>query len=216
MKKLRDVEAPLANFFASGVLALQDKLGPILWQFPERLPFDDRFEAFFRMLPRDTREAAALAKQHDRRLEGRSYTRTGARRKLRHAIEVRSPTCCTPAFIELVRSFGLGLVVADTAGRWPLFDEVTSDFVYVRLHGDIELYASGYSDQAIRSWARRVRAWSKQADVYVYFDNDAKVHAPFDALALMRELGLTELEAVHPQQAPRRRRSGRPAASVRD
>jgi uncharacterized protein YecE (DUF72 family) len=217
MKKLRDVETPLANFLASGVLALEDKLGPILWQFPEQLAFDHRFEAFFRMLPHDTREAAALAKHHDQRLDGRSHTRTGAKRKLRHAVEVRSFSCCSPAFIELLRRFELGLVVADTAGRWPLFEELTADFVYVRLHGDVEPYESGYSQQAIARWAERVRGWSEQRDVFVYFDNDAKVHAPFDALALMRALGLTELELVHPSKQPqRRRRPGRPAASARD
>src|SRR5205085_1062727 len=75
MKKLRGIEAPLANFFASGVLALKEKLGPILWQFPEQMRFDpERFEAFFDLLPRDTLEASRLAKKHDRRVEGRAYT----------------------------------------------------------------------------------------------------------------------------------------------
>ena len=209
MKKLRDVEAPLANFFASGVLGLEEKLGPSLWQFPQNLGcLDDRFAAFFELLPRDTLQAAELARRHDERLLGRSITTTTERRPLRHAIEVRSPSCCSPAFIELLRKADVGLVVADTAGRFPYLEDVTADFVYVRLHGDVELYKSGYSPAAIERWARRVQAWStgsepadavrvspvkaprrKSRDVYVYFDNDAKVHAPFDALALAEALG---------------------------
>jgi uncharacterized protein YecE (DUF72 family) len=207
MKKLRDVETPLANFFASGVLALGSKLGPILWQFPERIPYDDRFEKFFRMLPRDTVEAQRIAKRHDRRLSGRSYLRVDQRRALRHAVEVRSMSCCSAEFVELLRRERIALVIADTAGRFPYFEDVTADFVYVRLHGDVELYKSGYSPAAIRRWAARVRTWSSgqeprdavhaspkpapkrnSRDVYVYFDNDAKVHAPFDAIALERAL----------------------------
>jgi uncharacterized protein YecE (DUF72 family) len=231
MKKLRDIEAPLANFFASGVLALGDKLGPILWQFPEQLGFDARFEAFFRMLPQNTSQAAELAKQHDRRLIGRSYTRAPVTRRLRHAVEVRSRSFCVPDFVRLLRKYGIAWVVADTAGRWPLCEDVTTDFVYVRLHGDVELYRSGYSEQAIERWAKRVRAWSsgrepedaarvsiekaaarKSRDVYVYFDNDAKVHAPFDAIALLHALGMTELSLVHPAKArPARARLTKPS-----
>lgn len=209
MKKLRDVATPLANFFASGVLCLEEKLGPILWQFPERLPFnDDRFERFFELLPRDTRAAVELSQRHDARLVGRSVTTTAARRKLRHAVEVRSLSCCSDRFVELLRQHDIALVVADTARRFPYLEDVTSDFVYVRLHGDEVLYTSGYSEQALTRWAERIRAWSSgsepadavrasasqaagpERDVYVYFDNDAKVHAPFDALALSRMLGL--------------------------
>lgn len=209
MKKLRDVDGALANFFASGVLDLREKLGPILWQFPERLSFDDRFEAFFRMLPRDTREAAKLARRHDARIQSFTAPRGGAL-PLRHAIEVRSASFRDAAFIELLRKHEIALVVADTAGRFPYLEDVTAGFVYVRLHGDTELYKSGYSEDAIRHWAKRVRAWSSGAephdavrasarpapilperDVYVYFDNDAKVHAPFDALALSKALGIS-------------------------
>ena len=82
------------------------------------------------------------------------------------------------------------MVVADTAGRWPAFDAVTHRVVYVRLHGDTELYVSGYSAQALDRWADRVRAWAREADVYVYFDNDVKVHAPHDAMALAARLGV--------------------------
>src|SRR5688572_4928892 len=135
MKKLRDVETPLANFFASGVLALGAKLGPLLWQLPPNLPFDaDRLAAFLAMLPRSTAEAATLAQRHDQRLEDRAWTSTDATRPLRHAVEVRHPSYRDPALIELLRAHGVALVVADTAGTWPYLEDVTADFVYVRLH----------------------------------------------------------------------------------
>jgi len=191
MKKLRDPEITLANFFASGVLALRAKLGPILWQLPPNLGFDaDRLAAFFARLPRSTAEAAWLARHHDERLKDRALTDTDADRPMLHALEVRHASFKTAAFTDLLRAHHIAVVVADTAGKWPLIREVTADFGYVRLHGDKELYTSGYTDQALDSWARTVRGWSKGGrDVYVYFDNDAKVHAPFDAQALARRLG---------------------------
>jgi uncharacterized protein YecE (DUF72 family) len=200
MKKLRGVEKPLANFFASGVLALNEKLGPILWQLPPVLGFDEkRLAKFFELLPRDTLEAAALARRHDHRVSRRSWLRADARRTLRHALEVRHESFRSPRFTHLLREHEIGLVVADTAGRWPFLEDVTADFVYVRLHGDAELYASGYTPQAIADWANRIRRWrARRRDVYVYFDNDAKVHAPFDALALSARLEGRPIERIHP------------------
>jgi uncharacterized protein YecE (DUF72 family) len=210
MKRLRRVETPLANFFASGVLRLADKLGPILWQLPPSLRFDvDRLSAFFELLPPDTRAAGALARRHDRRVAtGRAWTRTGAARPLRYAVEVRHESFRDPRFVELLRRHRVGLVVADTAGRWPLLEDVTADFVYVRLHGDVKLYTSGYTDRGLDAWAAKIRAWARGhtpasprlvaraaprkpagRDVYVYFDNDARGHAPFDAIALAGRLG---------------------------
>jgi uncharacterized protein YecE (DUF72 family) len=208
MKKLRDVETATANFFAQGILHLREKLGPILWQFGPNLGFDEeRFDAFFRLLPRDTKSAAALARRHDARLKGRSYTRAAVDRKLRYAVEVRHDSFKTERFIKLLRRHRIALCVADTAGKWPFMEDVTADFVYVRLHGEEELYVSGYDDASLERWAERIRAWRtgqqvrgaqcitcndppkrKSRDVYVYFDNDAKVRAPFDAMSLMRKL----------------------------
>lgn len=210
MKRLKDIETPLANFFASGVLALGPKLGPFLWQFPERMRYDPaRFEAFFSLLPRSRAAAARLARRHDARVTGRSYvpraTKVGER--LRHVIEIRNRTFLDPAFVEQLRRNDIGLVVADTAGKWPYAEDITSDVVYVRLHGDEEIYVSGYTERALERWARRVRAWheggepqdavritetrlpSLPRDVFVFFDNDVKVRAPFDAMALARKLG---------------------------
>jgi len=227
MKKLRDVDVALANFFASGVLALGEKLGPILWQFPESMPDDhERFAAFFAALPKDTRAAARIARKHGPLLRGRSLVRADAERPLRHAVEIRNPQSASPRFVELLRAHGLAWVVADTAGRWPFFEDVTSDFVYVRLHGDKALYRSGYSARATARWAQRIAAWQSGGeppdprriasepaprrggrDVYVYFDNDVKVHAPFDALGLQRALGQSAFQANAVHAA--RRRPGR-------
>jgi uncharacterized protein YecE (DUF72 family) len=192
MKKLRDVDAPLANFFASGVLALADKLGPFLWQLPPTLGFDaHRLSDFFARLPRSSGEAAWLARHHDERLAGRSLTVAADDRPLRHALEVRHASFKTAAFTDLLREHHIGLVVADTAGKWPLIREVTADFTYVRLHGDTELYTSGYTDEALDAWAATIGGWAASgADAFVYFDNDTKVRAPFDAMALAGKLGI--------------------------
>jgi uncharacterized protein YecE (DUF72 family) len=192
MLRLNNIERPLANFFASGILNLRDKLGPFLWQFPPMFHFKpERFEAFFRLLPRNTEQALALARRRDARMIGRSRLAIDARRALRHAVEIRHPSFMNNDFIALLKKHDVGLVVADTAGKWPKMFHVTTDFVYVRLHGDVKIYTSGYSERALASWARRIRSWAKDGrDVYVYFDNDVKVKAPFDALNLMRKLRL--------------------------
>ncbi|MCW2831168.1 MAG: hypothetical protein JWP31_1860 [Aeromicrobium sp.] len=190
MKKLADVEQPLANFFASGPLALGPKLGPLLWQLPPTLGFDrGRLEGFFDLLPRTTSQMAQLAAQHDERVDGRAWLESEADWPVRHALEVRHSTFLDPTFLALLREHDIAVVVADTAGKWPLLREVTTGFAYVRLHGDTELYASGYSDDALDQWARLVRGWAEDGtDVYVYFDNDMKVRAPFDAIALIERL----------------------------
>ena len=209
MLRLTKMEKPLANFFASGILNLRDKLGPFLWQFPPMFTFKpERLEAFFALLPRTTGEALSLARRRDARMHGRSRLAIDADRPLRHAIEIRHASFMNEAFVRLLRRHDIGLVVADTAGKWPKMFHVTTDFVYVRLHGDVKIYTSGYSDRALASWARRIRAWDKDGrDVYVYFDNDVKVKAPFDALSLMRKLGLYWGQPFHRPgvRVPRRR-----------
>lgn len=210
MKRLKEIETPLANFFANGVFELKEKLGPILWQFPPMFSFKpERFEAFFAQLPRDTEAAAAIAARHDHRVDDRKSLLPDRKRPLRHAVEIRHESFRDPAFVALLRKHKVALVVADTAGKWPLLEDLTADFVYVRLHGDKELYASGYSDDALERWAERLRTWRsggqvadarlasgkpapKRAsrDIYCYFDNDVKVHAPYDAATLMRKLGI--------------------------
>ena len=202
--RLKNIERPLANFLASGILNLRDKLGPFLWQFPPMFRFDaDRLCRFFRLLPRTTSAALALARRRDARMIGRSRLAIDADRPLRHAVEIRHPSFMTSAFVRLLREHDIGLVVADTAGKWPKMFHVTANFVYVRLHGDIKIYTSGYSDRALSSWARRIRNWDRDGrDIYVYFDNDVKVKAPFDALNLMRKLGLTWQPADASREEP--------------
>ena len=159
MLRLKNVGTPLANFFASGLLRLGPKLGPILWQLPPSFRFDaERLAAFFAMLPRDTEAAARLGRRHDRKLRGRAWLTVDRRRPLRHAIEVRHESFRTPEFIALLRRHDIALVCAD-AVEWPLLMDVTSDFVYCRLHGSEELYASGYDEPALRRWAARIRTW---------------------------------------------------------
>jgi len=192
MKALRDVEAPLANFFASGLLALREQLGPVLWQLPERLSFDaDRLAAFFELLPRSTTEAADLAGKHDDKLrEDRALTRTEVDVPVRHALEPRHPSFDSDEARALCSEHDVAIVIADSAGKWPTMHDATSNFRYVRLHGETELYASGYTPASLDRWAEQCKAWAGHGhDVYVYFDNDAKGHAPHDAVALLERLG---------------------------
>ncbi len=196
LKKLADVRVPLANFFASGVLALDRKLGPLLWQLPPTLGFDpERLEDFFGLLPRTLEAAAELAAHHDQRItaDRELVTATHPEHPLRHAIEVRHDSFRSPALVSLLARNHIALVLADNPGKWPVIDEPTTDFRYVRLHGDTELYASGYTESALDEWATRIARWAEAGqDVYVYCDNDAKVRAPYDAMGLMQRLGLRE------------------------
>jgi len=204
MLKLKNVERPLANFFAQGLLALKAKLGPMLWQLPPNFVFHpEKLAAFFDLLPRTGKQALALARRHDEKVRGRAYLKLDVNRPIRHALEIRHDSFRSPEFIRLLRRHEIALVVADTV-EWPLLMDATCDFVYVRLHGSRQLYASGYGPKALDRWAGRVRNWTagreaegehastparrQRRDVYVYFDNDAKVRAPFDALDLIRKL----------------------------
>jgi uncharacterized protein YecE (DUF72 family) len=208
-KKLRNTDAALANFFASGILRLKEKLGPLLWQLPPILKYDEeRMEGFFSLLPRTTAEAARLGRTHDYRVEGRSWTKAGRNRAIRHAIEPRHTSFFTESFARLCRRYGIAIVFSDSAS-WPYTEEVTADFVYLRLHGSQQTYASRYSDSELDEWADRIKAWRrgsqpsdaktfthlkpprrKSRNAYVYFDNDAKVHAPRDAARLAERLGV--------------------------
>ncbi|HEY4188067.1 MAG TPA: DUF72 domain-containing protein [Polyangia bacterium] len=188
MLKLRNFEAPLANFFASGILRLGKKLGPLLWQLSPQLPFDpERAQRFFAALPRDLASAARCARGHDQRTTGRAALRApdGHDRPLRHALEIRHVSWLEERALALMRTFDVALVAADTAGKHPLSFERTASFAYARLHGSTALYASRYADEELATWARRIDGWAAAgADVYAYFDNDAQGHAPHDALRL--------------------------------
>ena len=197
LKKLAGIDEALAAFFASGLLDLGDKLGPVLWQLPPMLGYrPDRMAAFLGALPRTWGAATGLAgggvdRILDRFGEQPTHRPPSASAPLRHAVEVRHDSFAIDSFYELCRQFGVALVVADTAGRYTWVDQVTAELVYVRLHGDREMYRSGYSDEGIAWWADRVRGWADTpgvTQVVVYFDNDGDAHAPHDALRLARRL----------------------------
>ncbi|WP_123743288.1 MULTISPECIES: DUF72 domain-containing protein [Saccharothrix] len=199
LKQLRDVEVPLANFFASGMLALGPKLGPVLWQLPPSTAYDpDRLTTFFNLLPRTTTAAAELAERHDERLSpDRAWTTTDADRPLRHALEVRHPTFLVPEFLDLLRAHGIALVVSHSAGRFPYLEDVTADFAYVRLHGNQALYVGSYTDDELDEWSAKIRGWAAEHDVHVYFDNDTDAAAPHDALRLAAHLARPKPQRAH-------------------
>jgi uncharacterized protein YecE (DUF72 family) len=217
VQRLRDIDGPLANVFASGVFNLKEKLGPFLWQFPPSFRYDaELVEHFLSLLPHDTEAALQLAQHCEPRMKERSLLAIDKKRTLRHAMEIRHESFIDEGFVALLRKYNVALVVADTAGKWPYLEDVTADFMYLRLHGDKELYASGYTRPALERWAERIEIWSKggqpkdahcasdskpkarkSRDVYCYFDNDIKVKAPFDARRLIARLGLEkELAAL--------------------
>lgn len=188
--KLSRARQALANFYASGVLGLGRKTGPFLWQLPPTLRYNpDRVEEFLELLPAGTAAAERLARGHDARLKRGALVRARVRRRYRHAFEVRHASFFTAQFYDQLRAHGAALVVADTAGRYPCVEELTADFVYVRLHGSRRLYASRYTRRELDAWAARVRRWREgKRDVYVYFDNDARAFAAHDARGLADRL----------------------------
>lgn len=202
MKRLRDARSTLATFFASSPLLLDDRLGPFLWQLPPNFQYDATVLAdFFAELPRTEGQAAALARVNDRPIsragEGALWQRARpgrSGRRLRHALEVRHLSFRTEQFARLCADHDVAIVVSDGGSQWPQIDEITSDHMYVRLHGADQLYVSGYPEQDLDQWADRIRGWAadpRVRQVHVYFDNDVKVRAPYDAMSLARRLGVS-------------------------
>ncbi|HVX07792.1 DUF72 domain-containing protein [Humibacter sp.] len=207
MLRLKGIDQAMANFFASGVLLLGDKLGPLLWQLPERLEFDaELLERFCARLPTTFGQAAEIARGHDAKVKrveipsGKTAGQQGQR--LLHALEPRHPSFADARAADILRRHGIALVLADSAGRFPVFDEQTADFVYARLHGGEELYTSGYDEASLRAWAARMLRQARQGgaerDIYVYFDNDAKGYAPHDAEAMASLLAAAGEHRVEP------------------
>ncbi|MDP9085104.1 MAG: DUF72 domain-containing protein [Pseudomonadota bacterium] len=211
IKRLQDVGKPLANFFASGIFNLKEKLGPILWQFAPNFKYDEELmRGFLALLPRDTTAASRLAKAREPFMKGRTRLAVDANRTLRYAIEIRNESFVNASFIRLLREYQVALVIAESARRWPMIQDVTADFLYLRLHGDKQLYRSGYSEKSLQGWAARIAAWHRggeppdaakvlsaaapgrrRRDIYCFFDNtDVKLRAPFDAQSLMGKLGV--------------------------
>lgn len=191
--KLRNCETALGNFFASGVLALGASTGPFLWQLPATYRFDaERLDGFMRSLPRSSTDGEAVARQHDHRLRRGALVDAAASVRYRHAFEVRHPSYLCDEFYAILRAHDCAFVIADTAGKFAYAEAITTDFVYVRLHGSTALYASDYDDVELETWAAKISAWMAGGNgrsAYVYFDNDAKVHAPHNAMQLADLLG---------------------------
>ncbi|MBS1801740.1 MAG: DUF72 domain-containing protein [Acidobacteria bacterium] len=207
IRKLENVEGALANFLAQGMLSLGRKLGPILWQLPPQTSFNaEKIESFLELLPHTHKQAAAYAKQRDEWMSGRCWLEVEEDLPMRHAMESRHKSFATPEYIDLLRKYDVALVVADSL-KWPVMMDVTADFVYSRLHGSDKVYPDGYTEAAIDTWSQRIIAWSRgeevtdgtrihsepgpkrdARDVFVYFDDDNKQRAPFDAQSMSKRI----------------------------
>jgi uncharacterized protein YecE (DUF72 family) len=162
---LAEAGASIERFFASGVMELRNKLGPINWQFMPTKKFDpDDFGAFLKLLPKT--------------VEGRT---------IRHAVEVRHDSFCTPDFAGLARDHGVAIVIAGDS-EYPHITELTAPFVYARIMGTGEGEANGYSDADLDKWARQSRQWADGRDVFVYVISGFKQRNPAAAMALIERL----------------------------
>ncbi len=184
--RLTNLRGNLGEFFASGVLELGHKLGPLLWQLPSNLPFEfDEIERFVTLLPKTVDEASALAGT-----SAASEAKTN--RRLRHAIEVRHPNFLNTAFLELLAAHRVAVVFTNSPGV-PGFRELTSDFVYLRLSSGDDHYADGYDYSSLARWAQQLiqrRDGDPPRDVFAYFKNPAGVltHTPHNATRLIAQL----------------------------
>lgn len=207
IKRLKEVDDALANFFASGLLCLKQKMGPILWQFPPNVMLkDDRFEKFLKILPYDAKSAARLAKKHTDKVKGRSFTKVEGNYPVRHAFEFRHASFMDAGFIEMLREYGVAVVMGHAGGERPYIEDVTADFIYARMHGLEPGYKKGYPKEKIDWWAKRVEKWHEGSqpkdaqtvtstkikkvprDAFIYFDTEAKDYAPLDAIHLSQRL----------------------------
>ena len=156
------------RFLDQGLTALGDKLGPINWQFMATKKFEpEDFEGFLKLLPKE---------------------KDGVR--LRHALEVRSPTFDNEQFRDLARKHGAAIVYAedDEEPNWPKIDEQTADFTYARLMSSREDEPTGMSSDDLDRIARQTAGWAKRGDVFAYFIAGAKVRNPAAAQALIEKL----------------------------
>ena len=189
IKRLKNCAEPLANFFASGPLALGDRLGPFVWQLPPNLAFDEpSFSAFLELLPKTVESYLALAGKADGARQEPFLDATGVG-TIRHAIEPRHASFDAPDVKALFAKHNIALVIADTT-EYPARD-LTADFAYCRLQGPARPDASGYTEADIADWAKTMHGWRAEGrDVYAYFVHEDKLHAPANAIALRRALGI--------------------------
>ena len=160
-KRLKEPVEALERFYAAAS-GLEKKLGPILFQLPPSLSFDEKeFNNFCQSLNPSQR----------------------------HTLEVRHPSWISDRLFSILKKFNIALCIADTAGRYPYHEVVTADFLYIRLHGSKKLYASEYSEGELQAWAEKITGWGK--DTYLYFDNDFGGYAVKNAKRLKKILGLS-------------------------
>lgn len=147
IKRLKDSSEPLNRLYESAG-RLKDKLGPILLQLPPNMAFEqDVFIGFCRHLDPS----------------------------FKHALEIRHQSWIDPLVFKILNDRNIAFCLSDTAGKYPYHEEITADFIYIRLHGSRKLYESEYSDDELQAWGRKIREWNLQA--YVYFDNDFQCFA---------------------------------------
>jgi len=206
-RRLVNTTDAVADFFASGLLGLQEKMGPMLWQVPPSLEFRPAVvEAFLASLPRTVGDARELMARHASGDAG--HLGDNPARRIRHAFETRHPSFLVPAFAELLREHGVAAVFVNAPGR-PVVTEVTADFVYIRLHSDAGHRPDGYDDDALDHWARLIEGWRSGAacpdgrgrDVVAYFDNPdhTRTSSPFDAIRLQQRLDGPAAGATRPE-----------------
>lgn len=197
--RLRAPGRTVRDFFASGPLLLDGKLGPFLWQIPPSLPFEPRIvEAFLATLPRSFAEVRSLVGSRGD-VDPDSVVPVGVDRPLRHSFEARNASFLAPAFAAQLRHYDVAAVVVNKPGQ-PVIHGLASDFVYARLYADDHFHPDGYDDAAIEEWARRIESWvdgsgaadGRPRDAFVYFENrddETGWHPPFDAIRLQERLG---------------------------
>ena len=190
IKRLKNCAEPLANFFASGPLAMSNRLGPFVWQLPPNLAFEpESFEAFLDLLPKTVKSYLALAGRADGAKQAPFLDASGVTR-IRHAIEPRHASFNTPEVNALLAQHNIARVIADTVEQ-PQRD-LTADFAYCRLQGPARPDASGYGEADIAAWAQTIAGWRDAGrDIYAYFVHEDKLHAPQNAIALRRALGIS-------------------------
>ena len=190
IKRLKNCEAELANFFASGPLALGPKLGPFVWQLPPNVSYNrDVLSAFLAMLPKTIADYVTLADKADERLKSAPYLDTESVGPIRHAIELRNASFDLPEVNDLLSEHNVARVIADTAENPSR--ALTADFAYCRLQGPAR-GGDVYQPDDIADWATTAKAWAAEGkDVFAYFVHEDKLHAPANAIALRQAAGIT-------------------------
>jgi uncharacterized protein YecE (DUF72 family) len=162
---LAEAGPSIDRFFASGVMQLRNKLGPINWQFAPTKKFDpDDFAAFLKLLPKT--------------VDGKA---------IRHAVEVRHDSFHTPDFTALAKDHGVAIVIAGDS-KYPHIADLTAPFVYARIMGTNEAEPDGYTDAELGKWADQAHQWGTSRDVFLYVISGFKQRNPAAALALMARL----------------------------